>query len=318
MSFRPDRPPKPPQEHDPHALVEHFIEHELQQQYQGAVVALNNAGLWEPLLSSPTELGITGMDDKEYPLPTTEGIAAEMRNHPEVYSKKLEAGFGRILPVPMAAPLDHLTRILSSRILAHHNAGKLLAQDGSKLELDTNQPLYTWDGWSNADRNGQAIYYPTQFDQTNHGGKTKAQLLEQLQQSPFPGYNLLLLPKASAIPQQWKPGQRVDLAPGKSGRDYLQTLNTTPDYAHEAGLTLEDWLTLALAHLETTNQVLDDYQGDGKSSWLTGSYHPSSGVVGYASWGRGGRRADLAGYVPGNRSAYDGLRPAVRMGRLAV
>lgn len=318
MPFRPDHPLKPPQEHDPRLLVEHFIEHELRQQYQGTVVALNKAGLWEPLMSSPAELGITGIDGQEYPLPTTEGIAAELRQHPEVYGQKLEAGFGKILPVPMAAPIDHLTRILSSRILAHHKEGKLLAHDGTKLDLDTTQPLYTWDGWQNADQNGQAVYYPTQFDTTNHGGKTKTELLEQLQQSPFPGYNLLLLPKASAIPQQWKPGQRANLAPGQSARDYVQALQTTPDYAHETGLTLEDWLTLALAHLEATNQVLDDYQGDGKYSFLLGSYHPSSDDVGYAYWSRGNRRAFLSGGDPGNRYSNDGLRPAVRMGRFEV
>ncbi len=318
MPFRPDHPPKPPQEHDPQARVERFIEQELRQQYQGTVVALNHAGLWEPLMSHPTELGITGIDRKEYPLPTTEGIAAELRTHPEVYGNKLEAGFGRILPVPIAASLDHLTRILSSRILAHHKAGRLLAHDGTKLELDTNQPLYTWEGWNNADRTGQVVYYARQFDQTNHGGITKAQLLEQLHQSPFPGYNLLLLPKQSAIPNQWKPGERADLAPGKSGRDYLQTPASTPDYAHETGLTLEDWLTLALAHLETTNRVLDDYQGDGKVSWLTGSYHPSSGGVGRADWRRDHRRARLRGSDPDSRYSAGGVRPAVRMGRLEI
>ncbi|MBI2416275.1 MAG: hypothetical protein HYV33_06505, partial [Candidatus Kerfeldbacteria bacterium] len=133
MPFRPDHPLRSPQEHDPRALVERFVEQELRQQYQGTVVALNHAGLWEPLMASPTELGITGIDGKEYPLPTTEGIAAELRAHPDVYGKKLEAGFGRILPVPIAAPVDHLTRILSSRILAHHQADTLLAHDGSTL-----------------------------------------------------------------------------------------------------------------------------------------------------------------------------------------
>ncbi|MBI2415527.1 MAG: hypothetical protein HYV33_02575, partial [Candidatus Kerfeldbacteria bacterium] len=186
------------------------------------------------------------------------------------------------------------------------------------LALDTNQPLYNWKGWNNADRNGQAVYYPTQFDQTNHGGSTKAQLLEQLQRSPFPGYNLLLLPRQSAIPNQWKPGQRADLAPGKSPRDYLQTLQTTPDYTHEVGLTLEDWLTLALAHLETTNQVLDDYQGDEKASWLIGSYHPASGNVGNAYWYRDGRRASLGRYDRDGRDSDGGVRPAVRMGRLEL
>ncbi|MBI2415530.1 MAG: hypothetical protein HYV33_02590 [Candidatus Kerfeldbacteria bacterium] len=261
MSFRPDHLPNPPQEHDPQARVERFIEQELRQQYQGTVVALNHAGLWEPLMSSPTELGITGMDGKEYPLPTPAGIAGT-------------------------------------------------------LALDTNQPLYNWKGWNNADRNGQAVYYPTQFDQTNHGGSTKAQLLAQLQRSPFPGYNLLLLPRQSAIPNQWKPGQRADLAPGQSGRDYLKTLTTTPDYAHEVGLTLEDWLTLALAHLETTNHVLDDYQGDGKAAWLLGSYHPSSGAVGYAGWNRGRRQVYLGRDDPDARASNTDVRPAVRMGRL--
>ncbi|MDD2758611.1 MAG: hypothetical protein PHD72_04600, partial [Patescibacteria group bacterium] len=80
-------------------------------------------------------------------------------------------------------------------------------------------------------------------------------------------------------------------------------------------LTNEDWLTQFLTHLETTNQVIDDYDGKGSTCFLAGTYNPASGLLGFACWNRGGRQAYLNGDDPGNRGVgYCGFRSAVGVG----
>lgn len=312
---------KPPQEQPPQQLLEQWIQAELEPQYEQAAVALNTAGVLE-ILPHSTELGVIGIDENEYPLPTKDTIITEVRQHPDIYLEKLKAGYGRILPAPTwAVPVDALARILSQRILAHHNEKKLFTHDAQKgsvpLALDTRQPVWTWDGWESDNLNETMVYYPQQFNQQQHGGKTKRELLIQSHKTAFPGWNMLFLPKIISIPQQWKDDKRTNnLKVGKSANEYLNALRTQKAYQHESGMTLEDWMTLFFVELETTNHVIDDYAGTGKACWLLGAYHPGSGCVGFAFWYQYARQAYLFRDDPSSQRGYAGLRPAVRMGTL--
>ncbi|MDP2704778.1 MAG: hypothetical protein Q8O71_00015, partial [bacterium] len=82
---------------------------------------------------------------------------------------------------------------------------------------------------------------------------------------------------------------------------------------HEQGMTTEDWLILAITHLESTNEVIDDYQGKGKIARNFGQYFPVSGCVPSAGWGRGYRRAGLGGGEADGRDDDVGARSAVRV-----
>ncbi|MDP3956349.1 MAG: hypothetical protein U1C12_01335, partial [Patescibacteria group bacterium] len=82
---------------------------------------------------------------------------------------------------------------------------------------------------------------------------------------------------------------------------------------HEQGMTTEDWLILAITHLESTNEVIDDYQGKGKIARNFGQYFPVSGDVPGADWNRGGRQAGLGGVGADDRVDGIGARSAVRV-----
>lgn len=73
-----------------------------------------------------------------------------------------------------------------------------------------------------------------------------------------------------------------------------------------------------MLHLERTNEVLDDYQGNiGKVNYLTGAYFSkegSPGLVPYAYWYRGGARALCDRDDPRNVDLDIGCRGAVRVG----
>ena len=84
---------------------------------------------------------------------------------------------------------------------------------------------------------------------------------------------------------------------GIDDQEYLKAIQKEPIYAYEQGITPEDQLAYAILHLEQTDQVIDDWQGNGSLSYQLGAYF-ISGKVPSASWDRVSWRANLRGYGP--------------------
>src|SRR3989344_5641063 len=266
-------------------VLEQWLEQELKTQYETQAKALNQAGILE-ILPNKEEIGVLGIDGKEYPIPTQEAIAELLRQNPEKYQAKIEQGFSQILMVPLAMPLDRQIAILKQNILKHHQEGKLLAAKekptdlDEPLDLDATQPVWVWDEWQGSDVSGQAVYFPKSFDQNNHQGKTKQELLDEQnrKQSPLAGWQVLLLENSPNIPAEGEGqtiGGRRQLEANKTPNEYLKLLQKDPQYANEQGLTNEAWLTQFITRLEQTNEVIDDWQGKGKICYLIGSFHSS-------------------------------------------
>ncbi len=312
---------------------EYWLDNEVKRQYIEQVTALNEIGLLD-ILPEAEAKGVVGIDGKEYPVPSWAEIKAELEKDKEKYDTKRKQGFTELQLTSFAVPLERLTHTLEKQILEHHKQGKLLAtkdkdtDPDEPLELDTNQPLYTWDGWLDpnapqgergADVTGKCVYYPESFDKKNHNGQTKQQILDKQNKnnSPFPGWNVILLEASPNIPREGKGktlNNRKQLEAGKEPQQYLKTLQTDPTYRHEQGLTIEDWTTQMLTHLHKTNQVIDDYQGKGSICYCAGIFNPAFGDLGRACWRRDYRQAYLIWYVPGSRYDFDGLRSAVGIG----
>lgn len=312
---------------------DYWLDTEAKKQYMDQVKTLNRIGLLD-ILPEAEAKGVVGIDGKEYPVPSWADIKKEMESDKEKYDTKRQQGFVKLQITPFALPLERLTTTLEKKILEHHQAGTLLATKDNPtdpdeaLELDANQPLYTWNGWLDKDApagergtdvTGQCVYYPESFDRENHHGQTKQAILDKQTKnnSPFAGWNVLLLEASPNIPREGKGktiGNRKQLEANTEAREYLKTLQTNPTYQHEQGLTNEDWLTQFLTHLESTNQVIDDYDGKGSACFLAGTYNPASGNLGDACWIRDYRRAYLHGRDPGRRNGSDGFRSAVGVG----
>jgi len=294
---------------------------ELNEQYnrQKETQAQNN--LLEPLSSG--ELGIKGIDQKEYPFPTLEQIQKELQSHKEL-KVKMEQGLIELNITPFALPLNKLTETISQAILKHQKDNKLFAtkkdqSDPSEalipLELDENEPLWVWDKYQNADLDGTLVYFPQQFDQANHQGKTKQAILKI--PTKFPGYLVTLQEKDPNIPRE-NQGQtkkdRKQLEANETPTNYLEKLQTDPQYHQESGTTPEEWLLRFLTQLETTNQVMDDYLGHGSANYNLAGYFPASGIVSLAYWNRFHRQAYLRRSEAGNQYSNFGARSAVRVG----
>jgi hypothetical protein len=314
MSF--EHPPTSP---SPDHVHETFLTQELPKQFLAQIESLRNVGLLEHISDpSSDELvpviaeGIKDMRGIDRKLPTIEAIQKHFSQ--EKYTEKIEQGFTRLLIVPFGYPIETLKIRYQELLLKKHKAGKLLDRDGNKLDLDTENPLYFFEGFNHADETGSMIYYPKQFDKENHGGKTKEQLLQDTTE-PFPGFHVLLIKPDLTIPRKGNAkttASRTDLEAGQSSRYYLKTLQANPHHHHEQGFTLEDQLTLAILELEQNNKVIDDYSNDKDSvNFVVGNYHTASGGVPVFYWCRYLRQACVSRNDPGVSNENSGACVAV-------
>lgn len=290
----------------------------IKEQWASQVKLLSKLGILE-IFPDSKELGIRGIDGKEYPVLRPEDILQRLEAKKEMVLEKMEQGFTKIVIEPFAYSFDTLSEKYKKAILDHHKNGKLLAtkekptDPDEPLALDENEPLWRWeDGYSHCDTEDKLVYFPKEFSK-NHGGKTKRELLAS---DTSNGWNVWILEDLPNIPKEGKGqevGKRKQLEANKTPSEYLKFLQTKSEYKNESGLTPEADVMYALTNLEETNQVTNDYDGKGSISYQIGGYFPSSGYVPHSCWRRVIRRADLGGRDPTLRRSRYGVRVGVRV-----
>lgn len=258
---------------------------ELKEQYESQRKILQKNNILKKL--STGELGIKGIDGKEYVFPTYQEIARRMRENKEIIKTKTEQGFTKLLIVPFGMKLGDLVEKYKQAILRHHKAQKLFAP--KEKQTDPNLPIgllsdsVVWSSWSSDDDTaGLLVYYPQEFSQ-NHQGKTKREILEE-----EGGWNILLVEDLPIIPREGQGktiGGRKQLESRKSLAKYLEIIQNDPSYQNESGMTPEDYIVYAITHLEQTDQVIDFREAFSRDSspCLIGAYLPPRGVPG-AQW----------------------------------
>ncbi len=312
----------------PPSPQEQFLRESLPLQFNTQTASLRDVGLLESIFKEITpadddlvielQEGITGMDGRPYPLPTLEQITKHFSQ--EKYDKKISQGFTKLLIVPFAYPLATIRARYEQALIKHHEEGKLLDREGTLLDLNTKHPLGFWKDFDKSDETDGLIYYPKQFDKENHGGYTKQELLtstapEARAQAPFHGFHILLIKPDLTIPTE-KVAQttngRKDLEAGKSSKEYLNIIQTDPQYRSEQGMTMEDSFILGLISLHETNRVLDDWQNEKDSiNFNIGTFHKASDCIPGSYWYRTLRQASVNGVTQRYSSGYYGLRTAV-------
>ena len=281
----------------------------LRDQYDLLYQDLHDAAVIGHLSSG--ELGFRGVDGEDYVLPSYEQVLACMSEKAELLETKAEQGFTKLLLVPIAKSRDELRGAYADALLNLHEAGKV---NGAPFSLDATEQVWWWDD-QYAEANDAMVYYPREFG-PNHQGLTKAEVIADTARNGIAGWDILLIEYLADLPAAGAGeiiGGRLQLEAGQSPNYYLDAMQTDPTYMDEVGLTPEAWLTYAITHLAETNQVVDDYQGSGKISYLTGAYFPGSDSVPSAYWDRGDRRARLSASDPGDAAPHCGVRSAVRV-----
>jgi len=294
-------------------------------QYQKQVAMMEHLGILKP-----GKREIIGIDGEKYPLPDKFEFIRILMKEKEKVLKKKEQGFGRILLVPIGMPLETLIKIYENALKSHFRAGKLFypkekpEDPDEPADFDENEPVWTSGEWLDQNKpagkrgkdvSGDIVYYANKLEQENHGGLTKKEVLQKQKQhkSASVGWRILMVETGDVIPREKNGkiiGGRKQIEAGKSANEYLAKLKEKT-YEHEQGMSLEDWLMLALMTLEEKNQVLDDFQGKGCYCRLPGSFNFRSGWLAGAYWSRAGRQASLSSVSPDRQRPLGGLRSAV-------
>ncbi len=301
---------------------ESFLEHELPRQYEEQARFLDGLGFLQ-ILPESGKYGIVDEEGREYPFPEYEDIKQEIRKNKEVFEKKFNQGFTELRITPFALPIQRFFDAIEEELKRQYKNGILKSTNKDKLDLDTKEPLYRWGGYQKQ----TSVYFPTDLEKKNHGGKTKRQLLES-ETSSFPGFLVSFEESNPNIPREGRgetKGGRPRLEAGLSPKEYFDLLKK-PEYQHESGLTIEDWIIRFLSALHKDGTVIDDWDtkdADGNENasacFNLATLFPEEGehgVVSYAFWNRDVAQAIADGYGVSGRDPNDGSRSLVRVGNL--
>lgn len=267
---------------------------------------------------------------------------AEQGESKKFLERKIDQGLTRLRITPFGMPMLSLADIYGKTLVQKVDASVLAYTKQNPFDpnkqpqlipadqFDRTNPVYRSDdhkaSGKGADVAGTIVYFPKFFDQ-NHGGTTKAELLAK---DPSKAWLVSLAEESMNIPRAGGGATiagraQIDTS-GTSIAEYIAQGQSTPCpseylsalqgnnpqntlYRGERGQTPEEQLTDAILFLEETNQVLDDWQGNGSLNYATGAYFKDSGRVPRFRWLRGDRRADLGWNFPDNRFDNYGVRP---------
>ena len=327
------------EEIDPAKAIEYAEEHyHLKEQYTTQVTLLEQVGILK-------EGVILGIDGNKYPIPTLEQIAIRLFERRETLKTKHDQGFTKLLLVPFGMSLDTLQETIKQFLLKYK-------KDHPSFDLNTDNPLWAWSSYQGADTGDSPnlVYYPQSFDEKDHQGKTKMEMLKEQAKGRWtpafagvagekglrtPGWTVHLLqpsdpsdsysPGFAPIPRQGQGTPQGDLVPrppleaNKTPNEYLSILQKAQEdedspYHGETGMTPEDWIMAFMIHLSETGKPLDDVWNPTNKeciSYLTGAFFRSFINVPFVYWDRDLRRASLSGLDPHAQTGDIGLRSSV-------
>jgi hypothetical protein len=297
----------------------------LEKEYARTITALNRTGILT-LLPRSGSLGVTGIDGREYSVPTQEQLQEVFTRNKELVDRKMRQGFTQLQLTPIAMPTPKLIDRVKTAVFEHAAAGRIIQTKQNRTDADTpvrvrtGEPIWIWTVLRQTVDTPNLVYFPQVYTKRDHQGLTKEEVMQNIRLCAVPGWSVGLIEPIPIMPQQGQgkvKGGRRQLEAFSTPRDYLRTLGT-PTYQGETGWTPEDFLTHFVTQLETTNQVSHD-RYDNNAVWCLGSYMPDS--VPYAElvptgyWARPTGRMYLSAHRTGNRFKLCVARSTVRLPR---
>lgn len=293
-------------------------ENPFKEKYDRFMLALNRLGI-TTILPESEDLGVIGIDGKEYPRPEWQQVADALKKNKQLVERKRQQGFTKLQITPLAVPIQTIVQRAKETITRHAKEGKIFqakqhsSDPDTLVEVNLKEPLYIWDEILKGDVNN-LVYFPKSFTES-HQGVTKEQIIQDPAICGVPGWSIGLVEDTPFLPREGQGkivGGRKQLENRQSPNEYLQAL-AGGAYSGETGWTPEEFLIDFLTTLETTNQVSHDW--DNLSAlWLIGSYLPNEGCVPYGYWVQYDRRLRLFGDYPSIQIGRIGLRSTVRLG----
>lgn len=282
---------------------------DLRNQYEFQAALLFKAGLVKKEVNtSGTETGIlvmTGIDNKDYPIPSYETIVSRIAEQKALLEIKGDQGFTKLILVPFGMRLDSIIERFREYLLAYKKTYDKAHENETLpnvFRLNESDPISVWK-YHQADINSTMTYDPVSFGE-NYVGTTKDGILEwqRADEDPMIGWRVLLLQKGEngkgirEIPRrsngliEGRHRQRYDIEAGNSLTEYLEdrqfTLgNPHSPYDGEFDITLEEWFVIFMTHLEETGKMMDGNQNGAETlPYLIGAFFGASKSVPIIYW----------------------------------
>lgn len=280
----------------------------VEREYNRCFNALKCTGILT-LLPKSESMGVIGIDENEYPIPTQEQVAELLDHNFELVERKVPQGFDSLELTPMAMPTHLLIDRMKASILKHKAEGKIYQTRHSSsdplipVRVNDDKQVWIWNTLRQALDTDKMIYFPQEYS-SNPRGQTKLEVINNGSICAVPGWSVGLVESSRIMPGQGQGktfGGRKQLEIGSSPREYLKTLKGEA-YQGETGKTLEDFITKFLTHIETTNEVSNDVDDD-NALWCLGQYMKISyaEVVPTGRWVRNVGRVRLDMHRAGNK-----------------
>ncbi len=272
--------------------LEPWLENEFHDEYQRQINLLEMRGFLE------TQGGRRGIADEQgnfYPVPSVGGVIERIKEKAAIIQEKRAQGFERFLLVPFACSPNKFVDAYNEYVEEHPD--DLFQRNGKPVSLGrgTGDPAMMQSTIFGSPVR-ESHYFPTNYDFAEEGElPTKEEVLAKKQGSSnslsFPGFQMLFLENDLEMDEKYMPdipdGGRSRIKKGKSPEEYMQLLAGSRQYAHERGLTIEEYLTLALNELVYGRKILDGDAG-GHACLLLGSFFSSLDCVPIISSDRDG------------------------------
>ncbi len=297
---------------------------DIESEYEGCVRTLDKMGIVSPLPEAGS-VGVIGIDGEEYPEPTLDQLQEVFARNEELVDRKTVQGFTQLQLTPMAMPILHIVDRVNTVVREHAAAGKIFKTKQDPAEADipvgvsSNEPVWIWERVREALETPELIYFPRTYEELDHKGSTKEDVIKDPSLCAVPGWSVGLVEPIPIMPRHGRGkvvGGRKQLEEYCTPRDYLETLGTPP-YQGETGWKVEEFLIHFLTRLETTGQVSHD-RSDGNALWMLGSYMPTlmpdALIVPTGNWAsKAGRRMYVGAHRTGNRLKGLVARSMVRL-----
>lgn len=271
-------------------------EFQIKDQYERQLYVLEVTGIVETLQNGKKGIRSIAVDGevREYPVPTLKEVTQRLLDLEIKYGKgflekKKSQGFKNVILVPFGMPLRSLIKTLKINFISHYKNRELFHTKINETDLDKEvfSPAYERELSRNVevknnaffnfeigylfdgDIQGTLLYDVKNFDPENHGGKTKAQLLNEREMQRKDGWDVLLFEENMVIPKGSNGKSmgvgdniRKQIEAGKKSTEYFKFLSENiqdphSPYQGEEGLTPEQGVMLMLSYIEEYHELLD-------------------------------------------------------------
>ncbi|MFC1640573.1 hypothetical protein ACFL2D_00830 [Patescibacteria group bacterium] len=233
-----------------------FEKLDLKGQHESQLKVLNEAGILE-LLPESGDMGIVGVDGKEYPVPTLGDIKERLKDPEtlEMIERKHSQGFNKMLFVPFGLPIPVLIDRYEKIFFQKHNEGKLTTSDGEIITTIRKKIVATPPDMD-IHKEGQLSYYP-KIGEEVEAGKSKKELVNE-----GLAWDVVLV---EDLVDFWSDKKAKKLGGRRQTRDVSfsipdlrERIKKDPSYQNEIGFTPEAWLALAISVINEKNMQIDE------------------------------------------------------------